>query len=554
MKVTTDWLAHPAVIGGIDHLGTQAPCQMIYSQLIPGITNATDRARYYALYPWLICAFDRRYPKADVNEFVKLFRRGDFLLTLIADRHARVLDEPAAWHGAAMAGRIQMPAAMSQLDNHGVIDLEEFASTEDAATRYFKNRLGGLGQYYMGVLAELELLDTSTQQWVKYTSELGEKLADALEKNVLADRFWSVVEAGRVTADHLDGLHAFCPCGLQAGTDEHSKLMNLFFAEVEPFAETGQQRRRSLGMWLYLAQALSETKCEFDISAFRGAIYANSLPDEAPWPLPASLQPTRALWGVYEANDLLSVGFLGLFGSALEKLAQHQASGMGSYPTIEALAADVSHGALGDALVAAFGTDQFSEVISTLKASAPALGSWLDSRHEHELCNQLMSQWRSDASDASDSDRLVTALEMIALLIARDQTDQPAYGGLAITADELRNYPINLQTLRQRAVHWSTCSVRGVLEDAVAWCLSTHLSVALRKLRQTGRSTFRFRPGERGLEITDETPIPTRTTPRFNQVSQVLIDLRTLQHRSPTSSNDLEVTELGQKMMASHGQ
>jgi hypothetical protein len=551
MKVTTDWLAHPAAIGGIDHLGTQAPCQLIYSQLIPGITNVTDRARYYALYPWLICTFDRRFPKAEAAEFVKLFRRGDFLLTLIADRHARVLEEPDGWHGAAMAGRTQTPTAMAQLEASGAIDLEVFTTTDEVPTRYFKSRLGGLSQYYVGILTELGLLDTATQQWVKYTQELGEHLADAVDMGVPADRFWSVVEAGHATTNDLDALYSFCPCGLQVESEEHTMLLNLFFAKVEPFAATGKQRRLSLGMWLYLAQALSGTAREFNMSTFRGAIYANSLPGGMPWPLPESLQPTRALWGLYEANDLLSVGFLGVFASALDQLAHRQASGRGSYASIEALAVDVSQGALGDALVAAFGVEQFSEVIGTLKASAPALGDWLNPRHEHELCDQLMTQWRAGASD---SDRLITAIEMIALLIARDKTDRPAYGGLAITADELRNYPINLQTLRHRAVRWSTCSVRAVLEDAVTWCLSTHLSVALRKLRQTGRSTFRFRPGERGLEITEEAPRPTRTTPRFNQASQVLIDLRTLQHGSDTNGQDLEVTELGRRMMANHGQ
>ena len=302
--------------------------------------------------------------------------------------------------------------------------------------------------------------------------------------------------------------------------------------------------------WAEYPQALSKSKLAFDTTAFRGAIYSNSLPGKSPWPLPAALQTTRALWGIYEANDLLSVAFQGVFASTLEHLAQEQASGNTNYASIEELASDMSQGVLGDALVTGFGVDQFGELVSSLKASAPALGDWLKPRHEHELCNELLSQWRSDEAESS---KVMTAIEIIALLIARDDPGRPAYGGLAITADELANYPINLQTLRHRAAMWSTWSVRAVLEDIAKWCLSTHLSVALRKLRQTGRSTFRFRPGERGLEITDDTPLPTRTTPRFNQTTQVLIDLRALQHRSMDDDDDLEVTELGLRMMTSYG-
>ena len=48
------WVEPPLAIGGIDHLGTLAPCIHVYSLLLPGITNVTERARYYSLYPWLL--------------------------------------------------------------------------------------------------------------------------------------------------------------------------------------------------------------------------------------------------------------------------------------------------------------------------------------------------------------------------------------------------------------------------------------------------------------------------------------------------------------------
>ena len=78
---------------------------------------------------------------------MKAFRRADFLLTLIAERHARKLDELDFLHGAAMAGRTQMPAATEVLATKGVIDLDMFATRDDVALRYFKQKLGGLGRY-----------------------------------------------------------------------------------------------------------------------------------------------------------------------------------------------------------------------------------------------------------------------------------------------------------------------------------------------------------------------------------------------------------------------
>lgn len=58
--VETVWLKPPQQIGGLDHLGIQAPCIQIYSQLLPGITNVTDRARYYSFYPWLLSQFEKQ--------------------------------------------------------------------------------------------------------------------------------------------------------------------------------------------------------------------------------------------------------------------------------------------------------------------------------------------------------------------------------------------------------------------------------------------------------------------------------------------------------------
>ena len=89
MQITSAWVKPPLQIGGLDHLAVQAPCINIYSRLIPGITNVTDRARYYSFYPWLIWAFDQAGIRDFDEEFIELFRRADCLFTLIAERYER---------------------------------------------------------------------------------------------------------------------------------------------------------------------------------------------------------------------------------------------------------------------------------------------------------------------------------------------------------------------------------------------------------------------------------------------------------------------------------
>jgi hypothetical protein len=45
----TPWVKPPDAIVGLDHLAVTS----LYDKMLPGITNATDRARDYSFYPIL---------------------------------------------------------------------------------------------------------------------------------------------------------------------------------------------------------------------------------------------------------------------------------------------------------------------------------------------------------------------------------------------------------------------------------------------------------------------------------------------------------------------
>lgn len=81
---TVAWVKPPEPIRGLDHLGVQAPCIALYGQLLPGITNVTDRARYYSFHPWVVWAFELRYPDHSVEEFRRVLRRAECLFALVA--------------------------------------------------------------------------------------------------------------------------------------------------------------------------------------------------------------------------------------------------------------------------------------------------------------------------------------------------------------------------------------------------------------------------------------------------------------------------------------
>lgn len=526
MKVETAWVAPPQAIGGLDHLGTQAPCILIYSQLLPGITNVTDRARYYSFYPWLIWSFDQRYPDATAENFVEFYRRADCLLTLIAERHARTTDNNHERHGAAMVGRNQLLPALDRLQGEGRLRLSDYTAS-DSPTRYFKNQLGGLRQYYAGTLSDLKLIDASAKPWIKYTIEHGEPLANAVDTTVLADRFWEVVESDEVELADLDELDAFCPCRLAQSGEECGRLTDLYFDRQGQYDQEGVQRRHSLGVLLHLVDSLAALGDDYDLNewVFRASTYTATLPGNRPWAIPEALRPTVGWWSIYQRNDMLSVACQAILALSLKELQPQDWTKKQHFQSVEEFATAFSRNADLVKSLKQWGPQTFGDLVQALKGDAPDLEDWEQDLHEIQLAYDLPFSWgRGDKA----SDILLQAIRVLALLALRDDPEQTPYGTLAITSDALRDYPINLVSFRERVAKWHDMPLEDFVADLAAWCMNTHLRVALRKLRQTGRSSFHLRPSEQGLEVVGDIPPPAPTTPRFRQATQILRDIGAL--------------------------
>jgi len=543
MKIETAWVSPPQSIGGLDHLGTQAPCVLIYGQLLPGITNVTDRARYYSFYPWLIWSFDKRYPK-DETKFVEFFRRADCLFTLISERHARVTDHDNERHGAAMVGRVQLLQALDHLEAGAALKLSEYTSQE-SAHRYFKNPMGGLGQYYAGTLADLKLMDSSAKPWIKYTKEHGAPLAEQVNSTAPADRFWRVVESDDVKLDDLDALDAYCACRLAESLGECQTLTDLYFDRNNAYEQEGLQRRRSLGLILNLTHSLVDGH-DLKESVFRACTYSGTLPGRQHWAVPESLKATLACWSIYQRNDLLSIAYQTVLGTVLRELEPQNAADKITYGSVESFAEAFSNGPAVAAVAKILNAGSFGSLLDRMEGTAPSIDDWENDEHEIQVAGRMMKCW----SRGDDAQTLIElSLTVLALLARRDDLSQSPYGGIAMPPEALTNYPINLASFRSRVAMWRAMTIPAVMADLVMWCLNTHLRVALRKLNQTGRSTFHMRPSERGLEVVGEIPPPANTTPRFDQAVQILRDIGALTRDPSKPNRQTTVSGIGVKLM-----
>jgi len=543
LKIETSWVSPPLAIGGLDHIGTQAPCVLIYAQLLPGITNVTDRARYYSFYPWLIWSFDQRYPK-DEAKFVEFFRRADCLFTLISERHARVTDRDNERHGVAMVGRNQLLQALDRLEASDKLKLSEYTA-QNSPHRYFKNQMGGLGQYYAGTLSDLKLMDVSAKPWYKYTKEYGIPLAEHVDSTIPSDRFWSVVDSDVVTLDDLDKLDAYCACRLSESVAECNVLTDLYFDRNDVYDQEGIQRRRSLGLILNLTKFLGDGH-DLTESVFRACTYSGALPGQQSWAVPDSMQSTLACWAIYQRNDLMSIACQTILALALRELEPQDAVNKITYGSVESFAEAFSHSPAVALVAKKLNADSFGSFLDRLTDSATPIDAWENAEHEIQVAGRMMKGW----AHGGDAQTLIElSVTVLALLACRDDLSQLPYGGVAMPPEALTDYPINLASFRARIAAWRTMNFQIFIADLVMWCLNTHLRVALRKLRQTGRSTFHLRPSERGLEVVGEIPPPANTTPRFRQAVQIMRDIGALT-RDPLKPNKKTVlSDVGVKLM-----
>jgi hypothetical protein len=546
MTLATGWVKRPHHTRGLDPLGVQSPCISIYQSLIPGITNVTDRARYYSFYPWLIWRFEQSDAERTREALVDWLRRGDVLFTMIAIRH-RIVNGGghSHLHDRGTVGNRTLTPVVDSMERDSIVDVAPYATLDDADSRYFKNKLGGLGQYYIGTLAELDLMHLD-DGLPKFTSS-GEELATCVDLGVAADEFVEALQTGLVTTETLDSLSGFCPCSLPDSVLEAGRLREVFLAR-DSVEANGRTRRASLQLHLDAVATLEELGAiDYDERTFRTMTYASACPDGSAWSPTSVIESARKGWSVYERNELLSIALQAVFGLVLEALseadrplnsAREVGEWFGSLDWVERAVAAVHPDAFDE-------TAGFERACAEVEKGLPSLSDLSSAQHELNLADTLL------ADGVSESDRtvwLTTAIRLLLTLAVRARGAGTEYARLGFPPEFLTDHPINLEEFERRSLEeWPGMTMRAWLAGvADEWGVRSHLEVALRKLAGQRNDTFHVAPTDRGLE-TIHVPDPVATTPRFNQSLQILADLG---YVSLQDSGAYRLTELGRGELA----
>ena len=554
MDTVTAWVKPPEKITGRDHLGARVPCETLYARLIPGITNVTNRARYYSFYPWLIWAFGQHYKSLSDSKFVENLRRADCLLTLIGAWHGGLLedDHPEdSWrHGGELVGRLVLLNVLKGLDGSGekACRLSSYTRLKDSSERYFKNKLGGLGQYYFGSLRELGVLEGDAKSFVKYTKERGGVLAEAFDKGVSIKKFFDAIEEDKVTVSTFKSLNAFCPCGLASNAGEQNALVNMFFNRPgDFFDEDGQARRQTLALLLDFVAQIEGFPDVGDQGVsneglFRACAYTGSLPGGKTWTAPNALEPIRRGWMIYQRNELLSVALQGIFWAALHGLMEQ-----GGVVENRRAISDWFVSSFAEAILGNKCGETFAAAVERVRKRMPRLADWADESHEIHLAWRLVYDAQPNADTKVRESVVHLGIDILLALASRSTTEADPYEGFVSPA-ELTDYPINLFTFHERSRGtWREMRLADLLRWLVTeWGLDVHFRVALRKLRGESKDTFRIRPTDDGLEVIDAPP-PEFSNPRLRQAYHILCDLGAMERDQENGL--LSLTDLGRSLL-----
>jgi len=501
----------------------QAPCIHLYGRLLPGITNVTDRAIYYFFYPWIVWTLKEQGHQFD-ESFIQKFRRADSLLTLIANRHAMLVADGDDIHRAALVGSANLGPQIRKVEKGESVFFYDFAHQREEASRYFKNQLGGLGQYYLGVFAEMQVMWGSSTAGVQQSVEIGDEFAKAYDQYVDRELFLQTLGEDSVSVNRLDELSSFCPCQLPSYTNACSLLADMLFVQgrykEHELAEQMSARRRTLQSTLHFAKSLGDESTS--VVDFLAATYSQTLPDGAPWAAPAPLSGNISRWATYQRNELLSIAVQGLFHILL---SQYRNSG-----AMHANPDSLVDWLLDSALIQGVSEDLNAPVHTLLQSGGggvPAIEAWNDPNHEIQLARHISDTCKDRGTHGPET---VTAiLRLLLTLLQREETKR-TYQDFALPLDFFRDYPINLTTLVACEDLWMQMSVRELLRWLLKrWNLDAHFRTALRKFRYVKQSTFLLRPGDYGYEVVS-TPDAVHTSPRLKQAMRILEDIGAL-HR-----------------------
>lgn len=478
---------------GRDPLGMQATSVRMYRTLVPGLTNVTNRLRYYSYYCWVVALWAKIRHTDDELEWRLFIRRAEALYALAC---ASVDLNTSGLAGSEWARDYLKDFVGTR------IDLVPHTNRPGEQGQYLMARRGNFGQFYVASMLEVELLDDSTR--IPIVSKNGQQLADAFATAIgeqMSHQLATAVNSGKLSKATLDKIgKSIHPSKMRDNSREMKLLRDYLWPKS--LDVSGSEARRT-SAWLLLDLARKGVPI-FDELALRRVFYQRVLPNGERY-LPEGRIIDR--WRAFHANELCHIALEALLNAMTTSLLrQHEGSSPGKLiDDLVRLAIPEKQRNIRWAAWASDATDKVPD-------------------EEDELSREVLDGLKRFKDRAEDPKVLFAATKLLGVLWRKWDEGMPH------VRDEVARFTARggtslakvFSTLRDA----SSSTVGEALAEVVRQhVIAGHLAIAGRKLAYTGKYTYRF-VIEDGMLSNGWAAEYGYTNPRLGNLATFLVDAK----------------------------
>lgn len=205
------WGENVNLITGLDPLGLQVTSEATYATMLPGLSNLTNRLRYYGFYCWLLDFYFKKEEKGNQTEQYRFIRRAELMIAILMQKERKGITQIT---GSDFASNLINNATSSTFDL--AVGADKDSGNEKT---YWKYPSGAFGQYYFGALQALSLAVryennegdiifniTQPHQRQKVS---GKQLADAFDEGLTEEirtLFYNCIKKGKLSQINISEL------------------------------------------------------------------------------------------------------------------------------------------------------------------------------------------------------------------------------------------------------------------------------------------------------------------------------------------------------------
>jgi len=426
-----DWNKPGTFSAGRDPLGLQAASVRLYTDLLPGLTNVTNRLRYFSFYCWVVRQFELHRHSLDERKWSIFIRRAEAVYALAS----QIGDGKSA---LGMAGSIW---ASQHLGIDDDFDFTQWTDRPGEDGQYLKARWGNFGQFYVRSMQQMGMLMQTEKRVQAVTSGYGQDLADAFERACprACPLMLDAVETGKTSRDACaiiaEEAHPF----LVTPSSDEARLLLVYLCGEREADPTAPARRATLWNVLNIAAQTGIS----DADGMRRELYVQDNIGQAD---NAALTGNLRGWRAYFINEQCHIAL-----EVLLNALTHQINATcGSHP--DAAARDVARSVLLQGQDSAESLDEFANGQGIVSLE-----------REHNLAGRLAEVAGSVAAPSPQD--LNDAIRLILSLWRRWRGDKDLNGLLAEA------------TAGERSAHGVFC----FLDDAVDQSAEDALAALIRK-------------------------------------------------------------------------